>query len=131
MYEPFYQYIQISNGWICKDHNSIVCPYHALEFDGQGRFLKEGLAKGEPIAKALNLIVDGDLIWTYGGFTPQIEIPSLLSERMAGTKFLGIAGDTHIHAKFLDCIRINYDFNHQNGVHRDTFRIRDNPVQLF
>ncbi|WP_019507331.1 Rieske (2Fe-2S) protein [Pleurocapsa sp. PCC 7319] len=30
----------LSNGWICKSRNSIVCPYHALEFDREGRLLK-------------------------------------------------------------------------------------------
>ncbi|MDJ0592586.1 MAG: Rieske (2Fe-2S) protein [Pleurocapsa sp. MO_226.B13] len=121
----------LSNGWICKSHNSIVCPYHALEFDREGRLLKDGEAKGEPVTEKLQLIIEDDLIWTYGGFESRLPIPDLVSQRIKKFKFLGIAGNTSIEAGFLDCIRINYDFNHQNGVHRDNFRIVGNPVKNF
>ena len=46
-------------------------------------------------------------------------------------KYLGVSGDSSNKAQFIDCIRINYDFNHQNGVHRDNFRIVANPVKTF
>ncbi|NEZ61685.1 Rieske (2Fe-2S) protein [Leptolyngbyaceae cyanobacterium CCMR0082] len=121
----------LSEGWICEVNNSITCPYHALEFDRAGRLLKHGLAKGEPLANKLELVVQGDLIWTYGEHEPRLPIPDLLSSRTEGFRFLGITGDRTIEAAFLRCIRINYDFNHQNGVHRELFRIQENPVELF
>lgn len=121
----------LSNGWICKENNSITCLFHALGFDGKGRLIKDGEAKGEPIAKSLDLIIQDDLIWTYGGFEPRLPIPTFIPEKTKGLSFLGVAGNTSIQAEFLKCIKINYDFNHQNGVHRDTFRIKDNPVESF
>lgn len=121
----------LSNGWICQAHNSITCPFHALEFDGEGRLLKDGEPKGEPVVNTLDLIVQDDLIWTYGGFEARLPIPNLISERTKGLSFIGVAGNRSIQASFLNSIKINYDFNHQNGVHRDIFRIRENPVQSF
>lgn len=71
------------------------------------------------------------MLWTYGNLTPGLPIPDLISRRVKDLSFLGVAGSTSIQAQFLDCIRINYDFNHQNGVHRDNFRIKENPVKKF
>jgi nitrite reductase/ring-hydroxylating ferredoxin subunit len=121
----------LSNGWICESRNSIACPYHALEFDREGRLLKDGEGKGEPLAKQLELIVRDNLIWTYGNLEPRLPIPDLIYQRIKGMKYLGVTGDSSIKAQFIDCIRINYDFNHQNGVHRDNFRIIENPVKAF
>ena len=121
----------LSDGWICEAHGSITCPYHALEFDEVGRLLKDDSAKGEPLANQLDLKVQEDLIWTYGGYEPRLPIPDLIAARTKGFRFLGIAGNSCIQAEFLRCIRINYDFNHQNGVHRELFRIQENPVERF
>ena len=121
----------LSEGWICKDHDSIACPFHALEFFGDGRLLKDGKPAGQPISKTLELLIQGDLIWTYGGFSPRLPIPDLIPRRSKGLDFLGVAGEKSIHADFLSCIKINYDFNHQNGSHRESFRIQDNPVHAF
>ncbi len=121
----------LSNGWICQANNSIMCPFHALEFDGEGRLLKDGEPKGEPVARNLELIIQDDLIWSYGGFEPRLSIPKLIDERTKGLSFLGVACNKSIQTNFLSCIKINYDFNHQNGVHHDIFKIRDNPVQTF
>jgi hypothetical protein len=71
------------------------------------------------------------MIWSYGGFEPRLSIPDLISERTKGLRFLGVACNKSIQNNFLSCIKINYDFNHQNGVHRDIFKIRENPVQSF
>jgi len=70
----------LSNGWICKQRNTITCPFHALEFDGEGKLYREGKADGQSIAKPLKLIVVDDCIWTYGGFAPKIpwRIPASL-----------------------------------------------------
>jgi phenylpropionate dioxygenase-like ring-hydroxylating dioxygenase large terminal subunit len=128
----------LSNGWICKSHDTIACPFHALEFDGEGRLCKDGLAQGQALAKLsvgiaqpLELVIQSDLIWTYGGFSPRLPIPDLISRRSQGLAFLGVAGEKSIQADFLSCIKINYDFNHQNGSHRKSFRIRDNPLHKF
>ncbi len=121
----------LSNGWICQANNSIMCPFHALEFDGEGRLLKDGEPKGEPVARNLELIIQDDLIWSYGGFEPRLSIPKLIDERTKGLSFLGVACNKSIQTNFLSCIKINYDFNHQNGVHHNIFKIRDNPVQTF
>ncbi len=121
----------LSNGWICEARNSITCPFHALEFDGQGRLLKDGVPAREPVAKPLNLIIQGDLIWTYGGFEPRLPVPDLILRHTEKLDLLGVAGNKSISASFLRCIKINYDFNHQNGTHRESFRIRENPVHAF
>ena len=121
----------LSEGWICEDRDSIACPFHALEFCGDGRLLKDGKPDGQPLTKILELVIQGDLIWTYGGFSPRLPIPDLISRRSEGLDFLGVAGEKSIHADFLSCIKINYDFNHQNGSHRESFRIQENPVHAF
>jgi len=121
----------LSEGWICESRNSIACPFHALEFDGSGRLLKDGKPSGQGIAQTLELSLKGDLIWTYGGLEPRLPIPDLIFRRTEGLDFLGVAGEKSIHANFLSCIKINYDFNHQNGSHRASFRIRENPVHAF
>jgi phenylpropionate dioxygenase-like ring-hydroxylating dioxygenase large terminal subunit len=121
----------LSSGWICKKNNSITCPFHALEFDGKGRLIKDGEAKGEAITRSLDLIIQGDLIWTYAGFEPRLPIPTLIADETQGLSFFGVAGNKVIQAEFLKCIKINYDYNHQNGVHRDIFRIKENPVESF
>ncbi len=121
----------LSKGWICESRNSITCPFHALEFDGDGRLLKDGKPNVQAIAQPLELIVQNDLIWTYGGCIPRLPIPDLIFSRTQGLDFFGVAGETSIQADFLNCIKINYDFNHQNGSHRNSFRIRDNPVHSF
>ena len=121
----------LDNGWVCKENNAITCPFHALEFDGKGRLIKDGEAKGEPITKSLDLIIQDDLIWTYGNLKARLPIPDFIPEKIKGLSFVGVAGNTNIQAEFLKCIKINYDFNHQNGVHRDTFRIKHNPIESF
>ena len=121
----------LSNGWICQTHSSITCPFHALEFNREGKLVKDGEPKGKSIVNTLDLVVQDDLIWTYGIFEPRLPIPSLISQRTKGFNFIGVTGSRSIQASFLNSIKINYDFNHQNGVHRNIFRIKDNPVQSF
>jgi phenylpropionate dioxygenase-like ring-hydroxylating dioxygenase large terminal subunit len=121
----------LSGGWICESRNSITCPFHAVEFDGSGRMVKDGKGSGHAIAKTLELIIQGDLIWTYGGFEARLPIPDLIINKIQGLDFFGVTGEKTIHASFLQCIKINYDFNHQNGSHRASFKIIDNPVHAF
>ena len=121
----------LSDGWICKGHNAIACPFHALEFSGSGELLKDGKPSGQAIAKPLKLIVQDDLIWTYGGFEPRLSVPDLIANRTAGLRFMGASEEKSIHASFLDCLKINYDFNHQNGSHRASFKVHENQVHHF
>ena len=117
----------LSNGWICEERNTIACPFHALEFDGKGRY-QDGKFNNQSLAEPLKLEVIGDYIWTYGGFEPKQEIPELHQQIASEYEFLGIAGEKSIKGDFLSNLLIMYDFNHQNGTHRDLFQIVANKV---
>ena len=121
----------LSNGWICEKNNSIICPFHARKFDGEGHFIEDGKSSRQALVKPLELAVQGDLIWTYGNSAAQIKIPDLIAQRTQGFDFLGVSGEVSIKTDFLAAIKINYDYNHQNGTHRESFQIQDNPVHSF
>ncbi|MBD2360465.1 Rieske 2Fe-2S domain-containing protein [Anabaena minutissima FACHB-250] len=121
----------LSDGWICSDKGTIACPFHALEFDGQGRLHNAGKVGSQPLTSPLELVIQDDCIWTYGGYTPKIPVPHLISTLSAGMSFLGVAGEKSIHGTFLDSISINYDYNHQNGTHRELFGIKANRIPVF
>ena len=113
----------LSDGWICRERNTITCPFHALEFDTQGRLYREG-TEAQPLLEKLDLTVIGDNIWTYGGCEPKIPIPDLIERITPGFEFVGVAGSKSIQGDFLSNLLINYDYNHQNGTHRDIFKIK-------
>jgi phenylpropionate dioxygenase-like ring-hydroxylating dioxygenase large terminal subunit len=115
----------LSEGWICKDHGTITCPFHALEFDGTGRRFHDNKKDVQPIAKALDLVIAGDLIWTYAGHDPRLSIPNSIDRLTAGYQFMGVVGDRRIQTDFLSALKINYDFNHSSGTHREPYRIND------
>lgn len=121
----------LSNGWICQERGTIVCPFHALEFGGEGTLYRDGKQDRQQIAKPLTITMIGDMIWTYGGFEPRLPIPALVETIAAEYDFIGIAGEMHIHSGFLDTWLINSDFNHQNGTHRELFQIVQNRVTAF
>ncbi|MCF4966576.1 Rieske (2Fe-2S) protein [Nostoc sp. CMAA1605] len=121
----------LSDGWICQNGNAIACPFHALEFDGQGRLHNADKVGSQPLLNTLELVIQDDCIWTYGGYTPKIPVPDLISQVSAGMSFLGVAGEKSINGTFLDSISINYDYNHQSGTHRDLFGIKANRIPLF
>ena len=121
----------LSEGWICQERNTITCPFHALEFDGNGRLYKEGKVDNTPITRPLKLIVKDDCIWTYAGLEPKIPIPDLISKISEEYEFLGVAGEKSIKADFLSNILVNYDYNHQNGTHKELFRIVSCKVSSF
>lgn len=114
----------LSNGWICQERNTITCPFHALEFDGQGRFYQDGNKSTQPIAQPLDLIVVGDLIWTYGGLEPRLPIPQLHQQIAETYDFIGVTAEKSIRSDFLSSLLINYDHNHQNGTHREMFKCK-------
>lgn len=120
----------LSDGWICKKHNTIVCPFHALEFSSDGNLYRED-QETKAIAKPLKLTIIGDFIWTYGNCEPRLPIPDLVEKIAAEYDFIGIAGEKSIKSEFLNTWLINSDFNHQNGTHRKLFQIVENRVTAF
>ena len=100
----------LSDGWICQDRDTIACPFHALEFDGQGRLHNDGKVGSQSLSKPLEIVIRDDCIWTYGGYSPKMPIPDLISQVTRGMKFLGIAGEKSVGGSFLDSISINYDY---------------------
>lgn len=121
----------LSDGWICQNRNTIACPFHALEFDGQGRLYEKNKQDVKPITKSLELKVVGDCIWTYAGFKPKLPVPDLISKITEEYDFFGISGQRSIQGDFLTTLMINYDYNHQNGTHRQVFGNESNKVFLF
>lgn len=121
----------LSNGWICQTRDTITCPFHALEFDGKGRLYQEGKRDTQSITKPLEIIIYNDCIWTYGGFEPRLPIPDLHEKIADEYEFIGVTGETNIQADFLTSLMINYDYNHQNGTHKDTFQISACNVSAF
>lgn len=121
----------LSDGRVCQDRGTITCPFHALEFDGQGRLYQEGKWGVQPIAQPLNLKVVGDCIWTYGDCEPRMDIPNIVDSIALEYDFVGIAGEKTIQGDFLSTWAINSDFNHQNGTHRELFQIVQNQMTEF
>lgn len=121
----------LSDGWICKEHGTITCPFHALEFDGDGRLHREGKLSPNAISQTLELTLIGDFIWTYGGCESRLAIPDVIEQIASEYDFVGMAGKKSIQGSFMDSWLINSDFNHQNGAHRDVFQIVQNKVTEF
>lgn len=121
----------LSDGWICKDKNTITCPFHALEFDGQGRLFQEGKQDVQRVTKPLELVISNDCIWTYSGMTPKLPIPELHQRIADESEFIGVTGETSIQGEFLTNLMVNYDYNHQNGTHKELFQITSCKVSSF
>jgi nitrite reductase/ring-hydroxylating ferredoxin subunit len=121
----------LSNGWVCREHNAITCPFHALEFDGEGRLYREGKRESQAITQPLKITVVGDCIWSYGDCESRLPIPDIVESIATEYDFVGIAGEKTIRSDFLSTWLINSDFNHQNGTHRELFRIVHNQMTAF
>ncbi|MGK7926076.1 MAG: Rieske 2Fe-2S domain-containing protein [Spirulina sp.] len=121
----------LSEGWIDPKRGTITCPFHALEFDRSGCLWQKDAPKGKPLLESLELIIVDDLIWTYGGFEPRLPIPELHQRITAEYEFVGVAGIKSIAGDFLTTLLINYDYNHQNGTHRELFRVKENPISNY
>jgi phenylpropionate dioxygenase-like ring-hydroxylating dioxygenase large terminal subunit len=120
----------LSEGW-CED-GKVVCPYHALAFDGTGCTVLPGanqqtLSQLEP----LPLIIQGDFIWSYGPAEPALPIPTIANEIAQDYEFLGISEDIRIRTDLLNLLLIMHDYNHQNGTHRSLFRIESVEFKQF
>ncbi|MEO0707748.1 MAG: Rieske 2Fe-2S domain-containing protein [Cyanobacteria bacterium J06649_5] len=128
----------LSSGWICRDRNTLACPFHALEFDGAGRLYqgashstKEQSTSNQPLAKPLAIIVQGDFIWTYGNHEPVTDIPTFDNILPAESTFVGVTGNESIHTNFLRAVMVNYDFNHATATHRYPLNLQESNVLAY
>ncbi|MBE9017344.1 Rieske 2Fe-2S domain-containing protein [Chroococcidiopsidales cyanobacterium LEGE 13417] len=125
----------LSEGWCVKKSDgssAIACPFHALEFDRTGCTVLPGTNKPtKSLLQPLELIVQGDFIWSYGGFEPIIPIPTILNEIAAEYEFVGYTGDRSIKTDFLSLLLNMHDYNHQNGTHRSLFEIEEVQLKQF
>ncbi|MEO0456031.1 MAG: Rieske 2Fe-2S domain-containing protein [Cyanobacteria bacterium P01_A01_bin.114] len=126
-----HQQAPLSNGWICPEHNTVVCPFHTAAFNSRGQLCREGKPEGSPLVEPLELVVKGDFIWTHGGHEPRLPIPEIHQKIAADYEWVGVAISRSVRGDLLSNILINYDYNHQNGVHRDVLRIKNNHVSHF
>jgi phenylpropionate dioxygenase-like ring-hydroxylating dioxygenase large terminal subunit len=107
-------------------HSRVVCPFHALAFDGAGCTVLPGSGRSTmPQLTPLELIIQGDFIWSYGQHKPQIPIPQALNTIAQAYEFIGHTADTSVETDLLSMLLNMHDYNHQNGTHRDLFRITE------
>ncbi len=114
----------LSAGWC--NQGKIVCPFHALQFDGAGCTILPGTGKNTlPLLQPLSLIMRGDFIWSYGEQLPAMPIPTILDEIAINHEFLGVAGEYSVETELLPMLLNMHDYNHQNGTHRPLFEITE------
>jgi phenylpropionate dioxygenase-like ring-hydroxylating dioxygenase large terminal subunit len=125
----------LSEGWCEAQSNgtsSVVCPFHALPFDPEGCTVLPGTGKKTlPQLKPLALTIQGDFVWSYGGYEPKLPIPTILNEIASTYHFVGHTGDRSVNTDLLTMLLNMHDYNHQNGTHRDLFRITDVEFHQF
>ncbi|MBD1870502.1 Rieske 2Fe-2S domain-containing protein [Cyanobacteria bacterium FACHB-471] len=125
----------LSEGWCvtqCDGSSTIACPFHALEFDHQGCTVLPGSNRQtKSLLSPLELIVQGDLIWSYGGYEPKIPIPNLMNAIATEYDFIGVTGERSIPTDILSLLLNMHDYNHQNGTHRELFEIEEVQVKQF
>lgn len=127
----------LSAGW-CEAQSdgtsTVVCPFHALAFDAQGRTVLPCGSKDKktlPQVKPLELIVQGDFIWSYGNAQPTMPVPNILNEVAESYELIGATGDTSVATPLLPMLLNMHDYNHQNGTHRKMFRIEEVQFEQF
>ncbi|MCU0534281.1 MAG: Rieske 2Fe-2S domain-containing protein [Hydrococcus sp. Prado102] len=125
----------LSEGW-CQERedksSDVVCPFHALEFDREGCTILPGSQKKTlPQLQPLELIIQGDLIWSYGGCEPKVPIPNILNEISSQYEFIGHTADVSVETDLLTMLLIMHDYNHQNGTHRELFQITEVRFEKF
>ncbi len=125
----------LSEGWCDKRADGasvVVCPFHALGFDGEGcTIMPDGKKRTLPLLKPLNLIVQGDFIWTYGGYEPKAPIPETFNQIAAKYRFIGHTADMTVETDLLSMLLNMHDYNHQNGTHRPLFRVQKVEFKSF
>jgi phenylpropionate dioxygenase-like ring-hydroxylating dioxygenase large terminal subunit len=119
----------LSSGWCeaqADGSSKLVCPFHALEFDSAGCTVLPGSnQKTRSQLEPLELIIQGDFIWSYGKAEPALPIPNILNEIANEYEFIGEAGDTSLATPLMPLLLNMHDYNHQNGTHREMFRIEE------
>jgi phenylpropionate dioxygenase-like ring-hydroxylating dioxygenase large terminal subunit len=125
----------LSEGW-CEakpDGTSrVICPFHALEFDGKGCTILPGSNKQTlPQLAQLELIIQGDFIWSYGGHEPKIPIPNILNQIAANYELVGHTADCSVETDLRSMLLNMHDYNHQNGTHREMFKIQEVQFDRF
>lgn len=125
----------LSQGWcVAKPDGSsaIACPFHALEFDSTGcTVLPSSNQRTKSLIQPLELIIQGDFIWSYGGYEPKLPIPTILNEIAAQYEWIGYAGDRSVKTDLLTMLLNMHDYNHQNGTHRPLFEIEQVHLKQF
>ncbi len=121
----------LNEGWVCRERDTITCPFHALEFDGQGRLVRERKPSAEALAHPLKLNLVGDCVWTYGRCEARLPIPDVIERRAQGFHFVGVTGHHSVRGDFLSNLLINYDYNHNKGTHRELFKIQANEISNY
>ncbi|MGD1897282.1 MAG: Rieske 2Fe-2S domain-containing protein [Phormidesmis sp.] len=125
----------LSEGWCVEQldgASAIACPFHALEFDHDGCTVLPGTQK-ETLSqlKPLELVIQGDFIWSYGGAEPQMAIPDVLTQIANEYEFVGSTGEISVATPLLPMLLNMHDYNHQNGTHREMFRIEEVRFERF
>jgi phenylpropionate dioxygenase-like ring-hydroxylating dioxygenase large terminal subunit len=118
----------LSEGWCEQKENqsTVVCPFHALAFDENGCTILPGSSKKTlPQLQPLELIIHGDFIWSYGEYEPQRPLPRVLDEIAKNYDFIGHTADCSVKTDLLTMLLNMHDYNHQNGTHRELFRITE------
>lgn len=125
----------LSAGWCVTQpdgSSAIACPFHALEFNSTGCTVLPGSQKQtQPLLKPLELIVEGDFIWSYAGFQPEIPIPALLNQVAQEYELIGCTPSFSVETDLLTMLINMHDYNHQNGVHRPLFEITEVQLKQF
>jgi phenylpropionate dioxygenase-like ring-hydroxylating dioxygenase large terminal subunit len=125
----------LSEGWCEAQSNrtsAVVCPFHALKFDALGCTVLPGSNKKTlPQLEPLELVIQGNFIWSYGGYEPKIPIPTVLNEFAAEYEFVGATGDRSIKTDLLTMLLNMHDYNHQNGTHRAMFEVEEVQFKQF
>lgn len=121
--------VMLSEGW-CEGSGDgasrVVCPFHALEFDRHGCTVLPGSQKKtRSQLEPLELTIQGDFIWSYGGYEPKVPVPDILNRIASEYQFVGATADTSVATPLLPMLLNMHDYNHQNGTHRDLFRIEE------
>lgn len=125
----------LSEGWCipkADGSSTVACPFHALEFDRFGCTVLPGKKKQtKSLSEPLELLVQGDFVWSYGGYEPKVAIPTIMNEIAAEYEFIGVTGNRTIATDILSLLLNMHDYNHQNGTHRELFEIEEVQVQQF
>jgi phenylpropionate dioxygenase-like ring-hydroxylating dioxygenase large terminal subunit len=125
----------LSAGWceVNSDGTSrVVCPFHALEFDPKGCTILPGSNQQTlPLLTPLELVIQGDFVWSYGGCEPKIPIPNILNEISASYDLIGSTGDCSVETDLRSMLLNMHDYNHQNGTHREMFKITEVQFEKF